>query len=185
VAPNAFAVDANGTTYRAPKVVLAAGVGNKALGERIGLDVPVRPQRGQIMVTERIRPMWSMPTWLVRQTAEGGMLIGDSREEVGFDEGTTTPVLQDIARRAVRAFPFLAALRIVRAWGALRVMSPDGLPIYDQSRQFPGAFVVTCHSGVTLAAAHAYEVAPAIAAGVITGLDRFDTRRFDVPIAVH
>jgi glycine/D-amino acid oxidase-like deaminating enzyme len=44
---------------------------------------------------------------------------------------------------------------MVRAWGALRVMSPDGHPIYDRSRGCPGASVVNCHSGVTLAAAHA------------------------------
>jgi glycine/D-amino acid oxidase-like deaminating enzyme len=46
-------------------------------------------------------------------------------------------------------------VRVVRAWGALRVMSPDGHPIYDRSRTCPGASVVNCHSGVTLAAAHA------------------------------
>ena len=38
---------------------------------------------------------------------------------------------------------------------ALRVMSPDGLPIYEQSPTAPGAFLITCHSGVTLAAVHA------------------------------
>ena len=50
--------------------------------------------------------------------------------------------------------------RVVRAWAALRVMSPDGFPIYAQSRAHPGAFVATCHSGVTLAAAHAHVLAP-------------------------
>ena len=34
-------------------------------------------------------------------------------------------------------------------------MTPDGLPIYQQSTAMPGAFLVTCHSGITLAAAHA------------------------------
>jgi hydrogen cyanide synthase HcnC len=50
--------------------------------------------------------------------------------------------------------PKLAQLRLVRAWGSLRVMSPDGLPIYHQSRTLPGAFLITCHSGITLAATH-------------------------------
>ena len=39
--------------------------------------------------------------------------------------------------------------------GALRVLTPDGLPIYQESPTCPGAFLVTCHSGITLAAAHA------------------------------
>ncbi|GAA4329647.1 FAD-dependent oxidoreductase [Pigmentiphaga soli] len=179
-APNAFAVSAGGDEYRAPKVVLAAGVANKALATQVGMNVPVRPQRGQIIITERARQFLSLPTWIIRQMSEGGFLIGDSKEEVGFDERTSAAVLQDIARRAVLSFPFLASLRIVRTWGALRVMSPDGLPIYDQSERCPGAFVVTCHSGVTLTATHAYHVAPAIARGALVGLDSFSTRRFDV-----
>ena len=49
---------------------------------------------------------------------------------------------------------------LIRSWSALRIMSPDGFPVYEESSQFPGAFVVTCHSGVTLAAAHALKLAP-------------------------
>jgi glycine/D-amino acid oxidase-like deaminating enzyme len=49
---------------------------------------------------------------------------------------------------------------VVRVWGALRVMTPDGYPLYEESRSCPGAYVVTCHSGVTLAAAHAFRIAP-------------------------
>ena len=43
---------------------------------------------------------------------------------------------------------------MVRSWAALRVMSEYGYPIYDRSVVFPGAAVASCHSGVTLAAAH-------------------------------
>lgn len=184
VAPHAFTIAAGQATFSAPKVVLAAGVANKALGARVGMNVEVRPQRGQIVVTERVRPLWTMPTWLIRQTPEGGVIIGDSREEVGFDEGTTAGVMQAIVRRALLSFPFLGQLRIVRAWGALRVMSPDGLPIYDQSREYPGAFAVTCHSGVTLAAVHARRLAPQIAQGTLSGLQRFATDRFHVETAL-
>ena len=71
---------------------------------------------------------------------------------------------------------------VVRAWAALRVMTPDGFPVYDQSRRFPGAFVAACHSGVTLAAAHALMLAPLIAAGSLPAdpFETFSLRRFDV-----
>jgi glycine/D-amino acid oxidase-like deaminating enzyme len=91
-------------------------------------------------------------------------MIGDSKEEVGFDNGVDAAVLAGIASRAIRIFPLLEQAQIVRSWGALRVMSPDGYPIYDRSRTHPGAWLVTCHSGVTLAAAHAGVIAAAIAA---------------------
>ena len=74
-------------------------------------------------------------------------------------------MLATLADRAVRTFPTLRDVRINRTWAALRVMSPDGFLIYDQSRAPPGAFLATCHSGVTLAAAHAFELAPQMAAG--------------------
>jgi len=67
------------------------------------------------------------------------------------------------------------------AEGALRVMAPDGLPIYEQSADFPGAFVATCHSGVTLAAAHALRYAEFVAAGSLPAeLARFTNKRFNV-----
>ena len=63
--------------------------------------------------------------------------------------------MQTIADDAVALMPGLAQLQLVRTWGALRVMSPDGAPIYQRSHKYSGAFGVCCHSGVSLAAAHA------------------------------
>ncbi|SIT51093.1 Opine oxidase subunit B (fragment) [Paraburkholderia piptadeniae] len=158
-----FVVQGKRGTYRAARVVLAAGLGNRALAPHVGLHAPVAPNRGQVLISERVAPFLHYPTLNVRQTDEGTIQFGDSMEEVGFDDFTTTPVLSDIARRGVRAFPLLKNVRLVRTWAALRVYSPDGFPIYDESARHPGAFVVTCHSGVTLAAAHALRVAPWIA----------------------
>jgi glycine/D-amino acid oxidase-like deaminating enzyme len=82
-------------------------------------------------------------------------------------------------------FPRLGKLNIVRTWAALRVMTQDGFPIYDESASAPGAFVVTCHSGVTLAASHALTLAPLIAAGHLPPetFQPFSADRFDVPKA--
>ena len=111
-------------------------------------------------------------------------MLGDSKEEVGFDLGQTPEAMKAIANRAVRSFPWIAELNIVRAWSALRVMAPDGLPIYDQSEAFPGAFTANCHSGVTLAGAHSQLLAPMIARGALDAeLQPFSARRFDVRTA--
>ena len=180
-APGDFRVDCTGGAVGAPRLVLAAGLGNAALAPLVGLSAPLRPERGQILVTERTRRLLPMPTVNVRQTAEGSLLIGESKEDAGFDTLTQTPsVLGGMARRAVAAFPWIAELNIVRAWSALRVMSADGLPIYDQSRRFPGAFLANCHSGVTLAAAHQRMLPPMIAAGALAPeLQPFSAERFD------
>jgi len=174
-----FAVQGKRGTYRAARVVLAAGLGNRALAPHVGLHAPVAPNRGQVLISERVAPFLHYPTLNVRQTDEGTVQFGDSMEEVGLNDFTTTHVLSDIARRGVRAFPMLKDVRLVRTWAALRVYSPDGFPIYDQSALHPGAFVVTCHSGVTLAAAHALRIAPWITGGAMPDeLPAFSGARF-------
>lgn len=169
---------------RSGRVVLAAGLGNARLGPMVGLHAPVVPSKGQIIVTEKAVPFLRHPMGTLRQTDEGGVMIGDSQEDLGFDTVVTNPVISVMAERAVRSFPLLRDLNVVRTWSALRVMSPDGFPIYEQSRAHPGAFVVTCHSGVTLAAAHALILAPHIQAGGLPdSLACFDSRRLHVPQA--
>lgn len=178
-----FRVAAGDRTYSASRVVLAAGLANRELAPQVGLSAPVRPVRGQLLVSERVSPFLRYPCHYVRQTGEGVVQIGDSKEEVGMDDGTTLPELARIAARAVRSFPMLANVNLVRTWGALRVMTPDGYPIYDESIECPGAFVVTCHSGITLAPAHAGPLAEWIRTGTEPVEVRdFKARRFDVQV---
>ena len=178
-APHDFTLHCGGETIRAGKVVIAAGLGSARLAPMVGLDMPVKPLRGQIMVTERMSPFLDYATHTVRQTAEGSVMLGDSHEDVGLDINTSANVMQEIASRNIKAFPHLADATVVRVWAALRVMTPDGHPIYEQSQRFPGAFSATCHSGVTLAGAHALSLAPAILAGSLPAFfDSFSPRRF-------
>ncbi|MFT7594602.1 MAG: hydrogen cyanide synthase HcnC [Paracoccaceae bacterium] len=162
-APNqGFDIKTDAGRVTCGRVVLAAGLGTPGLCEPLGLRAMLRPQRGQIVVTERTDRFLDPVCHTVRQTEDGTVMLGDSKEEAGFDTATTPLVTRTILNRAVRCFPHLAQVRLMRTWGALRVMSPDGLPIYQTSTRYPGASLVTCHSGVTLAAAHSGEVAAAI-----------------------
>ena len=72
--------------HRAAKVVLAAGTANARLAPMVGLDARVRPQRGQVIVTERLARFLEYPVVTVRQTDEGSVMMGDSLEEIGFDD---------------------------------------------------------------------------------------------------
>jgi glycine/D-amino acid oxidase-like deaminating enzyme len=178
----AFQVNTETHTFVSEKVILAAGFSNKTLAPKVGLNVPVYPQRGEILVTEKIKHFLNYPTGFVRQTFDGGVLLGDSHEDVGFDEGVNISEMQQIAKRATTIFPCLKNVKIVRAWGSLRVLTKDGLPIYDQSESCPGAFALSSHSGVTLAAAHALDIAPYIAnyGALPSSLRCFSAGRFNV-----
>jgi glycine/D-amino acid oxidase-like deaminating enzyme len=167
-------------TWQVGRVVLAAGLANRQLASLIGLTVPVSPNRGEVLITERLQTSLTYPTNLIRQTDEGTIQIGDSHEDAGYDDHVSTPVLEQIAARAVRCMPALSELRLVRSWAALRVMTPDGFPIYQESGSMPGAFVATCHSGVTLAAQHAFTIAPWLAGEARPpAVDAFRVDRFE------
>ena len=167
---------------RAGKVALAAGNANMQLAPMVGLEAPMRPERGQIVVSERLRPFLHYPVVTLRQTDEGTVMMGDSKEESTDPTGLTLGVSATEVERAVRQFPRLRNVNVVRTWSAIRVMTQDGFPIYDESTSHPGAFVLCCHSGVTLCANHALTVAPMIACGALDKslVAPFSARRFHV-----
>ena len=80
-----FAVHAGGERHLGARVVLAAGLGSTALAPSLGLRAELRPQRGQVVVTERLPRLIELPCDTLRQTADGTVMLGASHEEVGFD----------------------------------------------------------------------------------------------------
>lgn len=154
--PDGFRVECqDGTIVDAGKVILSAGLGAAKLGPKLGFQAPVRPQRGQVLITEKLPKLINRPSLIARQVDEGGIQIGATNEEVGFNDDVTQQGLSGLAAQAIAAYPALGKAQLVRSWAALRVLSPDGLPIYEESPEMPGCYLVTCHSGITLAAAHA------------------------------
>lgn len=176
-----FEVTAGSYRARGERVVVAAGLGSAKLGPMVGLHVPMRPQRGQLIVTERLAPLLPLPNSGLRQTAEGTVMIGATQEEVGYDLTTTSVAASRLARRAVRILPDLAKAKVVRQWSCLRIMTPDGSPVFASSDTHPGADIVTCHSGVTLASIFAGEYAQALVSGSLSSnLKFFHHERFNV-----
>ena len=178
---NQYVVRTLGGTFTASKLVIAAGNGTGRLARMVGLQIPVRPEKGEILVTERTRPCLALPCNRIRQTAEGSFLLGASQEDAGFDVRTNTRVIQNISDRARRVFPVLGKLRIIRSWAALRVKTPDKMPIYEASGSSPQVFAIALHSGVTLASLHATKLASWIIDGhEPAGFENFRARRFNV-----
>jgi glycine/D-amino acid oxidase-like deaminating enzyme len=177
----AFTIDLGTEKVSAARIVIAAGLGSKSLAAQVGLDIPIRPQRGQMLITERLEPFLPLPLFGMSQTRQGTVSIGTTNEEVGFDTSTTGEAAAAMSAMTLRWIPALSDVKLVRQWAALRILTPDGFSVYAESQSHPGAFVAVCHSGVTLAAAHATLLADAIAAGRLSSsFDEFHHRRFDV-----
>ncbi|MBX2868493.1 MAG: FAD-binding oxidoreductase [Acidiferrobacterales bacterium] len=176
-----FRISGDFKDIHAARIILCAGLQNQVLGEMVGIRIPVIANRGQLLITEKVRPFLKYPTLHVRQTSEGGLQIGDSSEEVGLNDSTSNSVLSMLASRATRIFPMLENVQVVRAWAALRIMTPDGKPVYQESESCPGAFAIACHSGITLAAAHVGPVCQWIAKSKLNPLiSQFSSDRFHV-----
>src|SRR5439155_4092526 len=76
-----FRLHSGSIEIAAHKIVLAAGLGNAELAPLVGINAPVRPQRGQIIVTEKVAPFMNYVVHTIRQTDEGSVMISDSVEE--------------------------------------------------------------------------------------------------------
>jgi glycine/D-amino acid oxidase-like deaminating enzyme len=116
-----------------------------------------------VLLTERIEDILPVPILGITRTPGGTVMIGFMHERAGSDTHIEPGTIIREGRWALRVWPDLGRLRIIRSWSGLRVMPEDGQPIYDMLPDHPGLFLISVHSGVTLAPAHAVLLAPWIA----------------------
>ena len=114
-------------------VVNAAGSWAGKLAATVGLEVPVIPVRGQIVLTETLphtlNACLSTSACYLAQKAHGEVLIGSTTEHAGFDTAVTPEAIASLCRGAVRAVPLLRRVGVKRTWAGLRPGTPDELPI--------------------------------------------------------
>lgn len=148
-------VKTNKENYSCKKLVVAAGHGSPRLLGPLGVELPIYPLRGQLLVTNRMPPLLPIPLLNIRQTGEGTFMIGVSLEQAGYDIRTTVNVMKAQASNAIEVFPIMAELNWVRSWAAIRAMTPDDSPIYDTVPEFENIFILAGHSAISLAPMHA------------------------------
>lgn len=138
-------------------VVIAAGAWAAPLVREVGIDLPVKPGRGQMLITERTgvvtRRTLRAPDIGIRQTVSGNVMLGSTVEYVGFDR-STTPLVGTFATKWLRLMPALQNVNIIRTWSGFRPMSEDGSPIVGAAPGVEGLWLATGHArtGLTWAA---------------------------------
>ncbi len=131
-------------------VVNAAGAWAAEIGAMVGVEIPVVPARGQILLTEPvprfIRRVVMGVEPSARQTRRGNVIVGSTVEDVGFDKRVTIDTIGHFARDVLPHFPKLRGLQVIRTWAGLRPATPDNHPII-QLLEEPGGFcLATGHS---------------------------------------
>ena len=91
---NDFKIETGTHSFNAKKLVIACGLMTTKLAGMVGMKVPVIPERGQILVTERTSRVFNYPTAGIRQNYDGSFMLGSSHEAVGYNIETSYEVLQ-------------------------------------------------------------------------------------------
>ncbi|MCR4397725.1 MAG: FAD-binding oxidoreductase [Firmicutes bacterium] len=156
-------------------LILASGVWTAALLEPLGLHVPIKPRRGIVLVTEPVPPLLNHVVLDARyiavkfgmrsgdetcgafehygvglaleQTADGNILIGNTREFVGFDRRVAVEPVSAVRSYALRVAPRLGGIGIIRSFAGLRPYTPDGLPLLGPVEGVEGLVLAAGHEG--------------------------------------
>jgi glycine/D-amino acid oxidase-like deaminating enzyme len=172
-------------------VVNATGTWGGQVSARLGAEVPVLPRRGFVLVTEPLPRVIRHKVYsadyvanvasdseglelspVVEGTRSGTVLIGASRERVGFDRTVSIPVVRQLAAQAVALFPVLARINLLRVYAGLRPYCPDHLPVIGFDPRVPGLLHACGHEGAGIGLAPATgELITALITGQPTSVD--------------
>ncbi|WP_324798853.1 FAD-dependent oxidoreductase [Streptomyces cyaneofuscatus] len=155
-------------------VVNAAGTWADRVAELAGSHLPVQPRRGFVLVTEPLPPLIRHKVYaagyvadvasgdaelqtspVVEGTLAGPVLIGASRERVGFDRRISAEAVRRLAAGATGLFPVLAQMRILRVYCGFRPYLPDHLPAIGPDSYVPGLYHACGHEGAGIGLAPA------------------------------
>ena len=149
-------------------VINAAGIYAPEIGRMVSLDIPIKPRRGQLLVTESVPKILNgvlisakyiaakfNPSLAetegegisIEQTVSGNILIGSTREFVGFNKNITPEGINSIAKHIIILFPQLKEINIIRTFAGLRPYTPDGLPILGKVEEIEGFIMAAGHEG--------------------------------------
>jgi len=169
------------------KVLNAAGGFAKYIGEMVGIKLPLKPERHQILATEPVEPLLGPMVLSTNvyctQEPNGSFLMGygDPNEPEGVDVSSNWKFMEETAKRICRILPILSNLKIVRHWAGTYAMTPDAAPILGSVPEVGGFYLAVGFSG------HGFMLGPitgVLMAEHILGketsipIEKFDVERF-------
>ncbi|MAO41556.1 MAG: glycine oxidase ThiO [Pseudohongiella sp.] len=168
-------------SFRTGHVVVAAGAWAGSFLEALGLDVPIEPVKGQMMLYKADRQLLTgivlnQGRYLIPRR-DNHILIGSTLEAAGFDKTTTRHAYTSLKTSAERMLPELADVPIVQHWAGLRPGAPRGVPFIGALPGFKNLSINAGHyrNGLVLAPASA-----ALLADLVTGRQtKIDPRPYD------
>lgn len=160
--------------YASPIIINATGTWAGEIAKLAGSYLPIMPRRGFILVTSPAPKLVHHKVYdadyvanvassdadlqssaVVEGTASGTILIGASRERVGFKGDMDISILRQLARQAISLFPVLADIQLLRAYRGFRPYAPDHLPVIGADKNIAGLWHAAGHEGAGIGLAPA------------------------------
>lgn len=140
----------------ADTVVLAAGIGSRALAEAHGIKLPLGASAGILLRTQPHAPIVDRlafaPGATFRQMTDGRLLASIGHEGASVAAGSTSAQMAlDIAKATAVYLPQMRGIAVERVSVGQRVLPADTFPIAGHAPGVKGLYIVATHSGVTLA----------------------------------
>jgi glycine oxidase len=136
-------------TVQAETVIIANGAWSAELLGPLGLTLPVRPMRGQMLAVRTVPRLVNQVIYghhmYVVPRPDGETLIGATVEDMGFRKEVTLEGLEELIQAGRRIVPGLMQAPVVRTWAGLRPGSPDGLPLVGPVDGIPGLLLAVGH----------------------------------------
>jgi glycine/D-amino acid oxidase-like deaminating enzyme len=161
-------------TYTCPIIINATGTWAGEIAKMAGSYLPIMPRRGFILVTAPAPKIIHHKVYdadyvanvassdadlqssaVVEGTESGTILIGASRERVGFKSDLDVAVLRQLARQAISLFPILSNIALLRAYRGFRPYAPDHLPVIGEDANVKGLWHAAGHEGAGIGLAPA------------------------------
>jgi glycine oxidase len=142
-------VETDAGQFQADRYLIAAGAWSGGLLQLLGLELGIKPIRGQIVLFHATPPLLRRilltgAQYLVPR-ADGRILAGSTEEDVGFQKQNTPEGVQALRDLALRLVPQLAQAIVERTWAGLRPGSPDGKPFLGRIPEIDNLFVAAGH----------------------------------------
>jgi glycine oxidase len=150
------AIETSAGRLEASHFVIAAGAWSTEIMRSLGIEIGVKPVRGQIALLgsapQILKHIFFADKLYLVPRDDGHILVGSTEEDVGFDKRTTARAIAELLSFAQRIAPALGLLPVERTWAGLRPGSVDELPYIGRAPTAENLFVATGHfrSGIEL-----------------------------------
>ncbi len=176
---------------RAGKVAMVAAGRSGQVAAMAGLRLPIESHVLQAFVTEGLKPVldhvvtFGMGHFYISQSDKGGLVFGGDLDFYpSYAQRGNLPTQEHVVEAAMTLMPMIGKAKMLRSWGGIMDMSPDGSPIIDTT-PIEGLIVNTgwCYGGFKAVPASGYATAHLLATGrphetaERLRLDRFNTAR--------